>query len=358
MSSAIYFALRFEILPSQARLGTLALRSLTKSQTNELSMGEQSSLSSALPTAEELANLYVLDSLKGFGPQKFKQLYEGGVAASEVIRNPELIPISGKRGDPIREQLQKLTPTLVTACYERAEKQLKVAASTGSLILTYSNPFYPKLVFASNSPIPVLYVRGDVEVLQTDRTVACVGSRKIRDPYSHRHAAFARTACREGFAVISGFALGADTLGHMAAIECGGKTICVMPSGLDRPFPPENRELWRRLLSTDGVAFVSEFPFGTGAVSLNLRKRNKSIVAFALGVMVSQTSKTGGAMNAYRFALEQKKPIATFEDDGTEDTSGNREIALAGKARPAVFQPGNDSVQEYVSWLHGLSSST
>jgi predicted Rossmann fold nucleotide-binding protein DprA/Smf involved in DNA uptake len=88
-----------------------------------------------------------------------------------------------------------------------------------------------------------------------------------------------------------------------------------------------------------------------------LRKRNKSIVAFSLGVLVSQTSNTGGAMNAYRFAIEQKKAIATFQDDGTDDTRGNRDIASAEKVKAKVFRFGGGSGEEYVSWLRGLSSS-
>src|SRR5262249_32927913 len=161
----------------------------------------------------------------------------------------------------------------------------------------------------------------NAELLASGKTVACVGSRNIRAPYDSLHARFAETASREGFAIVSGFALGADTIGHRTAYERGGTTICVMPSGLDRPFPPENRPLWKEFLDSPNVVFVSEFPFGTGAASLNLRKRNKLIVAFSLGVLVSQSSTKGGAMNAYRFALEQKKPIATFSGDGTEDTS-------------------------------------
>jgi predicted Rossmann fold nucleotide-binding protein DprA/Smf involved in DNA uptake len=78
-----------------------------------------------------------------------------------------------------------------------------------------------------------------------------------------------------------------------------------MPGGLDRPFPPENRSLWEDFLSYPGAAFVSEFPFGTRASSLTLRKRNKLIVAFARAVLVSQSSADGGAMNAYRFAAER-----------------------------------------------------
>jgi predicted Rossmann fold nucleotide-binding protein DprA/Smf involved in DNA uptake len=79
---------------------------------------------------------------------------------------------------------------------------------------------------------------------------------------------------------------------------------------------------------------VSEFPFGTLASKLTLRKRNKLIVAFARGVLLSQTSSDGGAMNAYRFASEQHKPIATFAGDGTNRTSGNEQIARGEESKP------------------------
>jgi len=311
-----------------------------------------------LPSAAELANLYVLDSMKGFGPQKFKVLYQAHIPAADVIRNPNLLPVPGKLGDPIRSQLKKVSSKLIDECAKRAEKQLKVAETTKSQILTFSHPLYPPNVFNSNNPIGILYVRGNVTVLRSQKTVACVGSRNIREPYSRLHESFARTASEQDVTVVSGFALGADTIGHKAAIENSGHTICVMPSGLDRPFPPENKDLWHTFLLNDRAVFVSEFPFGTGAASLNLRKRNKLIVAFAQGVLVSQSAATGGAMNAYRFALEQKKPISTFLDDGTEDTSGNKVIAANLKSRGVTFPSSDPDELAYQQWLRTLSSST
>jgi predicted Rossmann fold nucleotide-binding protein DprA/Smf involved in DNA uptake len=144
--------------------------------------------------------------------------------------------------------------------------------------------------------------------------------------------------------------LGADTIGHTAAWRVGGRTICVMPSGLDRPFPPENRQLWDNLAAYPGATMVSEFPFGTAASSLTLRKRNKLIVAFSLGVVISQSSERGGAMNAYRFALEQKKPTATFEEDGTDSTSGNKVIRL-GKLPGRVFPADHPDKGAWSEWL-------
>jgi predicted Rossmann fold nucleotide-binding protein DprA/Smf involved in DNA uptake len=98
---------------------------------------------------------------------------------------------------------------------------------------------------------------------------------------------------------------------------------------------------------------VTESSFGTSASSLTLRKRNKLIVAFSRGVLVAQSSAKGGAMNAYRFAIEQRKPVATFLTDGSADASGNSNIpeyenALVLQSEPEAFE----------RWLQVLSSST
>lgn len=307
---------------------------------------------------ESLAALYVLDGIKGFGPQKFKQLHEEGVAIGDVVADPRKLALKGKRGDAFRSQLAGVTDHIRAECRDRATRQIHTAYKLGAGIVTYDSSLYPRPVYRSNNPIPILYVRGARTVLSGEKAVACVGSRGIREPYTELHAAFARAACRRGFAVASGFALGADTVGHHAARQAGGRTICCMPGGLDRPFPPENRQLWEDFLTYPGAVLVSEFPFGTGASSLTLRKRNKLIVAFAEGVLVSQSSAKGGAMNAFRFAREQDKPVATFEGDGTDETSGNQHIAADKKERDAVFPTSAASDEGFGQWLRQLSSLT
>src|SRR2546422_3011738 len=252
-------------------------------------------------TLDDLTAFFVLLAVRGFGPQKFKELHESGLRAVDVVHGRAELPTAGKRGDTLRAQLAKEVQSLLPLSRGRASRQLHAAKNLGGRILTYSHSAYPKNVFESNNPVPILFARGAFDVLKNRRVVACVGSRQIRPPYEELHRAFSRVACDEGFGISSGFALGADSIGHTAAFEAKGQTICVMPCGLDRPFPPENRDLWDRVLKDEGGVFISEFPFGTRASSLTLRRRNKLIVAAALGVLVSQSSTTGGAMNAYRF---------------------------------------------------------
>ena len=298
-----------------------------------------------------LAAIYRLDSVKFLGPQAFKELHEAGVRPIDVFKDPKRFPIKGKRGDKIRTQIESEAGNESTVYRDRAVRQLLAAKKHQAHILTYKHPHYPPNVYRSNYPSPVLYVRGSLEVLRELRTVACVGSRNIRPPYTVWETKFARIACSKGLAIISGFALGADSIGHRTAWDCQGKTVCVMPGGLDRPFPPENRQLWNNLLDYSGAAFVSESPFGISASSLTLRKRNKLIVAFSSGVLVAQSSVKGGAMNAYRFAIESHKPVATFEADAAEDTSGNRSIPEYSNA--VVLKSSDEA---YEQWLQGLSS--
>jgi hypothetical protein len=74
-------------------------------------------------TKESLASLFVLDALKGFGPQKFKLLWDAKLSPDRVIKDPSLLPLEGKTGDKLRHEMAKfrtLTATLRWALTSRA----------------------------------------------------------------------------------------------------------------------------------------------------------------------------------------------------------------------------------------------
>ncbi len=304
------------------------------------------------PNLKDLAAVFTLEDISGFGPQKFKELHNAGISPGDLLDEPDRLPTKGKRGDKLRYAISAVTPQAKDEATQRAERQLEDADKLSASILTYEDHAYPRSVFDSNNPVPVLYVRGDYTQLDR-RAVAIVGSRKIREPYSQATTKCAAALPAAGWAHVSGFALGADTFGHIAAADAGGTTICVMPGGLAAPFPPENRGLWERFLSLETAVFVSEFAFNRRAAALTLRKRNKLIVAFAHGVLVAQSASDGGAMNAFRFAKEQKKPVATFQADGQADTSGNRVIVEDHRLGWATINP-HEPLKGFQQWTQTL----
>lgn len=306
---------------------------------------------------EDLAALHLLSSIKGLGPNAVKAVHAAGLAPADVIGNPDLYPLTGKRAQNVVTAMKSLTDGEHGFANQFAENQIQRARELDTTIISYDDSDYPPLIRESNNPIPILWARGNTSILRSRKTIACVGSRRIRVPYSELQATFADVAVEEGFIIASGFAMGADSIGHRRALLQGGSTICVMPCGVDLVFPPENRSFWHQLMNSGRAVFLSEFPLGRRAESLTLRKRNRLIVAAALGILVGQTSKSGGAMNAFRFGLEQKKAVATFEPDDNDDTSGNLEISESVKGNTSAL-PATVTVPEYRVWLRELFCST
>lgn len=328
---------------------------LPKSRLHEPMGQPDGDMSTSSPSVRALESIYALDSIKQFGPQKFKQLHEAGLDPAEVLDDHTLLPIGGKRGEYFRREIAGMTDDARRALRTRAKRQLVRAQELQASILTYQHPLYPANVYRSNNPVPVLYARGNCEILRSELVVACVGSRRIRQPYSRIHESLTTGAASAGFTIASGFALGADTIGHRAARAAGGSTICVLPGGLDRPFPPENDSLWKHFLEYRGAVMVSEFAFGIGASKLTLRKRNKLIVACSRAVFISQSAVNGGAMNAYRFAREQRKPVATCAADGQQDALGNARIGEDLRHDDGWFT-ADTSEEEFLDWLRGSYS--
>ena len=220
------------------------------------------------PDIDRLGAIFALEHVSGFGPVKFRAMNDSGVEAQAAIENPQILPFGGRIGEKLRRGIDALSEDDLATARSRAADQLKRAVEHSASILVHGDSEYPEQVYASNYPVPVLYVRGNPEIWKSTGSVALVGSRTTRQPYSDCARVFASVAAREGIAIVSGFAIGADSIGHTEAFDKGGRTVCVMPCGLDLVFPPENRELWKQLLSYPLAAFVSEYGFGLRASSL------------------------------------------------------------------------------------------
>lgn len=312
-----------------------------------------------LPDPVHLGAIYALEQVHGFGPVKFRTMVEQRIEPRDVLENPSRLSIPGAVGTRIVQEIESLPNSTIVKCMDRAYRQVEIAQSHSASILVIGDSDYPKRVYDHN-PVPVLYVRGDLSILSSAKTTAVVGSRNIREPYLGQTRILAQTLGEVGRIHVSGFALGADSIGHEAVVNVGGKTMCVMPCGIDRLFPPENRELREQFLEDPNVVFISEFGFGQGASSLRLRKRNKLTVALADEVFVAQSALNGGAMNAYRFSVEQKKPVGTFRSDSTPETEGNAFIESDFENTMRGGKPFelDERVSHYIKCNDQLSSLT
>lgn len=166
---------------------------------------------------------------------------------------------------------------------------------------------YPERLREISDPPVLLWVRGDVNLLN-NAGIAVVGTRSP-SPYGKDIAGqFVRGLVEQGLTINSGLAYGIDTIAHRKTLDCGGKTIAVLGSGIDRIYPLPNVPLADRILK-EGGAIISEFPPGTKPDYMNFPTRNRVVSGLSIGVLVVETAREGGSMITARLALDQNREV-------------------------------------------------
>jgi DNA processing protein len=187
-----------------------------------------------------------------------------------------------------------------------AQKEIDRAAEKNISIIPCDDPLYPALLKNIHDPPVVLYVLGTPELLNC-RGMGIVGSRAATHYGKDVARQMANSLSRQGFAIISGLALGIDTAAHNGALAAEGKTIAVLGCGLDIVYPPSNHNLYKRIASAGAV--VSEYPFGTKPDGFRFPARNRIISGLSLGVVVVEAANRSGSLITASHALEQGREV-------------------------------------------------
>lgn len=177
---------------------------------------------------------------------------------------------------------------------------------------------YPPLLRQIAHPPHLLYVYGETDL--TDRfPVAVVGTRRA-SAYGLTHTReIAAELAQTGVCVVSGLALGIDAAAHTGALDGGGRTVAVLGSALDKPYPRENEPLMRRILESGG-SVVSEYAPGTPPSRYSFLQRNRIIAGMCLGTLVTEGPRRSGALNTATRTLENGREV--FALPGNVDSPG------------------------------------
>ncbi|MBE9008904.1 DNA-protecting protein DprA [Pseudanabaenaceae cyanobacterium LEGE 13415] len=176
--------------------------------------------------------------------------------------------------------------------------------------LTPADSDYPHLLTEIPDAPPVLYYRGQIELIRDlDRQcgVAIVGTREPSDYGRRWTRKLSTTLAQHSFVIISGLADGIDAEAHRSCLEIGGKTIAVLGTGVDLVYPPKNRQLYQQLLET-GLA-LSEYPAGTQPDRTHFPRRNRIVAGLSRAVLVIEGSTRSGALITANMANEYGRDI-------------------------------------------------
>jgi len=188
-----------------------------------------------------------------------------------------------------------------------AEEEWARVKAQGAALVSFSCAAYPERLKEIYDPPPVLWVRGDLELL-TRPSLAVVGTRHPT-PYGTGMAErLSRDLAARRMLIVSGMARGIDSAAHKGALAARMPTLAVWGTGIDVVYPKENHKLAEEILATGG-AIVSELPMGTFPAPQNFPRRNRILSGLAIAVLVVEASENSGTRVTARCAAEQNRDL-------------------------------------------------
>jgi len=258
--------------------------------------------------------LLVLNGLPHIGPITLTRLlkkFDGDAVA--------LMQASGKDLQSVEGVGKKIAETL-TNWREHFDlnRELKGMGALDVGFVASGSADYPMLLERIDDPPIGLYKRG-VLSLERVRCISIVGTRRPT-LYGQRIAKkLAGRLARAGFCIVSGLARGVDAAAHEGALEVGGKTVGVLGCGIDIVYPPENKELFERMVQEGAI--LSEFPLGRRADKQTFPMRNRIVAGICEAVIVVESARKGGSLITARMAGEQGRNVYAFPGRVDQETS-------------------------------------
>lgn len=303
---------------------------------------------STAPLRDPTAAWIALGRIKGLGGISFKKLAAAFAEPTEALfaSSAELERIEGLHRDVI-DRLVNFSG------WVEVDEELSRVRAAAIDIIPFTSPSYPARLRMIADPPPFLYVKGAL-VAEDENAVGIVGSRSASD-YGLRMARdLARGLASLGFTVVSGMARGIDGAAHESALRAGGRTIAVLGSGVERPYPAEHDGLYRRI--SEHGAVISELPMGSRPMAFNFPARNRLISGLSLGVVVVEATEKSGSLITASMALEQGREVfAVPGEAGASRSRGSHRLIRQGAK---LVETVDDIVEEIAPQLAGRGGAT
>jgi len=240
--------------------------------------------------------------VKGIGPAKIQAMldYFGDLATAWQAAEAQLERIGIDRR--ARQALLEARATLDLDQYQARVEE------AGYRVLTWDMDHYPRYLREIPAAPPVLYVAGEVQVVD-EWAVAVVGTRRLTAYGRQVTRELVAGLARNNVTVVSGLARGIDGIAHKTALEMGGRTIAVLGSGVNCIYPPEHRKLAQQIVTEKRGAIISEYALDTPPDAKNFPPRNRIISGLTLGTIVIEAGERSGALITADFALEQNREV-------------------------------------------------
>lgn len=180
---------------------------------------------------------------------------------------------------------------------------------------------YPKLLKKIGKDAPKqLYYKGNWDENIFENCLAVVGSRQMTTYGRQVAEKIVGELAAAGLTIVSGFMYGVDAASHKAALRAGGRTIAVMPCGIDLIHPEYQQDLYAEILNNKGL-ILSEYEGKMQPVTWTYPRRNRIVAGLSKAVLIIEAGEKSGSLITARLAQKFKRKVFVVPGPITSENS-------------------------------------
>ena len=239
----------------------------------------------------------------------------------------ELLPFkSGPRDSKIEALLDKNL--------EKAYNIEKYCSQKHIEILKYGEPGYPALLMNLKNPPVILYAKGKIKDLDKKVCIGVVGTRKLTEYGRQSAYRIGYELASAGAVVVSGMALGIDSVAACGALDARGKTVAVLGSGVDCIYPAAHKKLAEEIVK-NGL-LLSEYPPLEAPTRASFPIRNRIISGMSQGTLVVEANERSGSLITAKDAILQGRDVYALPGNINNPTSNGTNALIKDGASPVT----------------------
>lgn len=300
----------------------------------------------------DLRDWLLLQSLEGLGARTYIKLIERfGSPQAAMQATKEALLTLPRFPRKVAEQMPALA-----ARREEVEQLLGTLQDQGVAFTTLWHEDYPEILRGIPDPPPVISLYGKFSASDA-RAVAIVGSRNASPRGLEIAEGFGRRLAAAGVTVVSGYAKGIDTAGHLGAVRGEGRTIMILSHGLNHFRLRDAGFESVDYLKAHGVILSEYFPTMAWTAGAAMA-RNRLVVGLAQAVLVVECGVNSGTMDTAARTRKAGKPlfVVAFQEP-SEHAAGNVALLQQGAIPVRTFNE-LQTILQVLPPVSGLQASS
>ncbi len=244
-----------------------------------------------------------ISRVKGVGPRFFLKILEKFGSISEFLKNDNKM---------IFEDLKYRSKLIEEIRYKTTIKQgeniIKNISKYDINAIVFGQKFYPMFLKEIYDPPVVLYYKGNINTLSSNRIISVVGTRRMSNYGEKVTKDIVFNLVKNGFVIVSGLAFGVDKIAHIETIKNDGITIAVLAGNLLEATPRSNQNLFDDILANNGI-IISENYLEDEIVAGSFPRRNRIIAGLSMATVVIEAGYQSGALITANLAFRENREV-------------------------------------------------